>query len=132
MNLDLTPDPAEVVQVEQPRYDAAPIDVQVCGPTNVRELPANGYPGYKTERAVGTAVAVKLMAMEPRRKYAVITATDQDIWISSSQAGAQAGASGSKRIAAVVPYVIGHVHEIWACAVTGSTDIGVESVNWSE
>lgn len=131
--MNITPDPDEVVQAEEP-YEpkTGPIEVTVCGPAETRELPALGYPGYKTEQAVGTTVAVKLLAMEPRRKYATLIAQTQDIYISSTQAGAQAGASGAMRIPAVVPYVIGHAHEVWACAVASTTDIGVESVNWSE
>jgi hypothetical protein len=128
--MNITPDPEEIVQAEDD-YGARPIQVEVCGPTEVRELPASGYPGYKTD-VVGTAVAVRILAMEPRRKYATLLASDGDLWISSTQAGAQAGAGGAMRIPAVVPYVIGHVHEVWACAVSGTTSVGVESVNWSE
>lgn len=128
--MNISPDPDEIVQAEEPYDPHRPINVQVCGPTEVRELPAAGYPGYKTE-TVG-AVGVRLLAMEPRRKYATLIATDGDIWISSSQAGAQAGAGGAMRIPSVVPYVIGHMHEVWACAVSGTTNVSVETVNWSE
>lgn len=130
--MNITPDPDEIVQTEPPEDALIPVRVQVCGPTEVRELPASGYPGYRTETGVGTAVAVRLLAMEPRRKYATLIAQSQDIWLSTSQAGAQAGASGAMRIPAVVPFVIGHLHEVWACAVTGTTDISVETVQWSE
>lgn len=132
MNIDVTPDPDDIVQAEEDDYNSRPIPVSVCGPTEVRELPASGYPGYQTVSAVGTAVAVRLLALEPRRKYATLIAQDQDVWIASSQAGAQAGAGGGMRIPAVLPYVIGHMHEVWACAVAGTTDISVETVNWSE
>jgi hypothetical protein len=131
--VNVSPDPDEIVQDEDDYApgEPAPIKVTVCGPTEVRELPAAGHPGYKTEQ-VGTAVGVKLLAMEPRRKYATLISNDGDLWISSTQAGAQAGAGGAMRIPAVVPYVIGHMHEVWACAVDVETSVGVESVNWSE
>lgn len=132
MNVDITPDPSEIVQAEEPYDSTRPINVTVCGPVETREVPGVGNPGYKTDSAVSATVAVKLLALEPRRKYATIIAQDQDIWISTSQAGAQSGGAGAMRIPAVVPYVIGHAHEVWACAVSGTTDISVETVNWSE
>lgn len=132
MNIDVTPDPDEIVQAEEDDYSVRPVGVTVCGPVQTREVPASGHPGYQTASAVGTAVGVRLLALEPRRKYATLIALDEDVWISTSQAGAQAGAGGAMRIPAVVPYVIGHMHEVWACAVTGTTDISIETVNWSE
>jgi hypothetical protein len=130
--MNVTPDPEEIVQAEEPYDPARPIPMQVCGPVQTRELPAAGYPGYKTEAGVGTALGVKVLAMEPRRKFATITALSQDIWISSSQAGAQAGVGGAMRWPALVPYVVHHLHEVWVCAVVGTTDVSVETVNWSE
>lgn len=130
--MNVTPDPEEIVQAEEEEFPARPIAVSVCGPTEVREVPAAGHPGYRTETSVGTAVGVRLLTLEPRRKYATIIGLNSDLWISTSQAGAQAGAGGAMRIPAVVPYVIGHMHEVWACAVDGTTDISVETVNWSE
>lgn len=132
MNIDVTPGPGEIVQAEEEEFNARPVGVTVSGPVQTREVPASGHPGYQTVSAVGTTVAVRLLALEPRRKYATLLAHDQDMWIATSQAGAQAGAGGAMRIPAVVPFVIGHMHEVWACAVTGTTDIGVETVNWSE
>lgn len=131
MNIDVTPDPEEIVQAEEEEYPTRPIAVSVCGPTQVRELPAVRA-GYKTEQDVGTSVAVKLLAFEPRRKEAYIVALDQDIYISGTQAGAQSGAAGAMRIPAVVPWRIGHLDEVWACAVSGTTGIGVQSDYWSE
>ena len=131
--MNVSPDTDEIVQDEE-RYEPGepkPIAVKLCGTTEVRELPAAGRPGYKTE-SVGATVGVKLLAMEPRRKYATIISNDGDLWISSTQSGAQMGAGGAMRVPAVVPYVIGHMHEVWACSVTGTTSVGVESVNWSE
>lgn len=130
--MNITPDPEEIVQAEEPYDPVKPIGVTVCGPVEVRDLPAIGYPGYKTEVAVGTAIGVKCLAIEPRRQYATITAMSQDIYISNSQAGAQAGVSGAMRWPAVVPYVVRHAHEVWVCAVSGTTDVSVETVNWSE
>lgn len=132
MNLDLTPDPDEIVQAEEPYDPARPIGVTVCGPVQTRELPALAPPGYKTDQAIGTALGVKVLPMDPRRKQATIIAQSQDIWISSSQAGAQSGASGAMRIPAVLPYVITHAHEVWVCAVSSTTDVSAESIYWSE
>lgn len=129
--MNITPDPDDIVQAEEEPYDTRPVAVSVCGPTEVRQLPAAGTPGYKTD-SVGATVAVRLLALEPRRQYATLIAQDQDVWISSSQAGAQSGAAGAMRIPAVVPFVVGHTHEVWVCAVTGTTAVGVESVYWSQ
>ena len=131
MSIDLTPEPEEIVQAEEDDYSLRPLPMYVCGPVGTRELPGR-VPGYKTEQGVGTTVGVKLLPMEPRRKSATIMAIDQDIWISSSQAGAQVGAAGAFRVSAVVPFVIDHMEEVWACAVTGTTDISVASTFWSE
>jgi len=130
--VNITPEPEEIVQAEEPYDPTRPINVAVCGPVQTREVPAAGYPGYKTESGVTATFGVKALALEPRRKYATITALTQDIWISSSQAGAQAGAGGAMRWPAVVPYVVQHMHEVWVCSVTGTTDVSVETVNWSE
>jgi hypothetical protein len=81
---------------------------------------------------VGATVGVRLLALEGRRKYAVLYCLTSDLWISNSQAGAQSGAGGAMRIPAAVPYTIGHMHEVWACTVSGTADVGVETVNWSE
>ena len=132
MNIDVTPEPEEIVQAEEyAQGKAGPIEVAVCGPTEVRELPAVRV-GYKTEQAVGTAVGIKLLAFEPRRKQATIIAQSEDIWIANSQAAAQSGAAGAMRWPAVVPYVITHLDEVWVCAVESTTDIGVASDYWSE
>jgi hypothetical protein len=130
-----TPHPDEIVQDEEQHYvNAAPAPVATCvvGPVNTRELPAAGYPGYKTESGVTSTLGVRVLSMEPRRQGALIVALSQDIWISSSQAGAQAGAGGAMRWPALVPYVVRHMHEVWVCAVASTTDVSVETVNWSE
>ena len=129
MNLELNADPEEIVQAEEP--DAGgPIRVEVCGPTEVRELPAVRV-GYATAQGVTAAAAVKVCAREPRRKQAVIIGQDQDLWISNTQAGAQMGAASAMRWPAVVPYVVTHLEEVWVCAVTGTTDVGVATDYWS-
>lgn len=131
MNLDLTPDGDEIVQSEEYDDGSRPIAVTVCGPTETRELPAVRA-GYRTEQAVGAVVGVRLVPFEPRRKEAYIVPQTQDIWISGSQAGAQSGASGAMRIPALIPWRIGHLDEVWACSVTGATDISVQCDYWSE
>ncbi|MEU0398348.1 hypothetical protein ABZ208_37520 [Streptomyces sp. NPDC006208] len=129
--IDLTPEPEEIVQSEDDDYNLTPIPTTVCGPVGTRELPGIRA-GYKTESGVSSTLGVKLLPLEPRRKSAVLMANDQDIWISGSQAGAQAGASGAFRVSAVVPFTIDHMDEVWACAVSGTTDISVMTTLWSE
>jgi hypothetical protein len=128
--MEMHADPEDIVQGEE-YATALPISVTVSGPTEVRELPAVRA-GYRTEQGVGTTVAVKLLAFEPRRKSALIIAQGQDIYISGSQAGAQTGAAGAARIPTVVPLHIGHLDEVWACAVTGTTDISILCEYWTE
>lgn len=129
--IDLTPEPEEIVQAEPEPLPVVPIATTVCGPVETRELPAVRA-GYATAQGVGTQVAVRLLPVEPRRKAAVIIAQDQDIWISGTQAGAQMGAAAAVRVPAVVPFVIDHLDEVWACAVQSSTDISVMATYWSE
>jgi hypothetical protein len=105
--------------------------VKTCGPVQTRELPAVRA-GYFTTQNVSTAVAVRLLPFEPRRKSAVIVGLTQDIWISGSQQGAQMGASSAFRVPAVVPFVVDNLDEVWACAVSGTTDISVMTNFWSE
>lgn len=131
MNIDVTPQPEEIVQAEEPYEPARPVAVTVCGPTEVRELPAVRA-GYQTVQAIGTLVGVRLLSFEPRRKEAVIMSLTEDIFISGTQAGAQSGASGGMRIPANVPWRIGHLDEVWACAVQNTTDISVQTDYWSE
>lgn len=130
-HIDITPSPDEIVQAEEDDYPLQPIPTTICGPVEVRELPAIRA-GYKTEQAVGVAVAVKLLPLEPRRKSAVIMASSQDIWISSTQAGAQSGASGAFRVSADVAFPIDHMAEVWACSTAETTDISVMTLFWSE
>lgn len=125
-----TAEPDEIGQEEQ-HYQTKPVDVTVCGPVGTRELPALGYPGYRTEQANAT-VGVRLLSIEPRRKNAVIICLSSDLWLSSSQAGAQAGSGGGLRWPAAVPYVADDAHELWVCTVSGTADVGVKTSNWTE
>lgn len=131
MNIDLTSDPQEIVQAEEPYAPALPIAVSQCGPVQTRELPARTA-GYRTEQGVGGTVAVRLLTFEPRRKAALVMAVGQDIWLSGSQAGAMAAAAGAIRVPASVPWPIDHLEEVWAMAVTGTTDISIQSSYWSD
>lgn len=127
----VTADPEDIVQVEEPHDPTRPINVAICGPTEVRELPAVRA-GYRTEQQVSSTVAAKVLAFEPRRKSAVVLALTQDMWISNSQAGAMSGAAGAMRVPALIPWPVTNLDELWACAVTGSTDIGIQAEYWSE
>lgn len=131
MNISTDADPADIVQAEESYDPTRPINVAVCGPTEVRELPAVRA-GYKTDQAVSATLAIKLLPFEPRRKSAVLIALTQDMFISGTQAGAMSGASGALRVPALVPWPISNLDEVWACAVTGTTDIGCQAEYWSE
>lgn len=129
--MEMHADAEDVVQAEEVYDPTRPINVTVCGPTEVRELPAVRS-GYRTETGAGTAVGVRLLGFEPKRKGAVIIALTQDIYISNSQAGAQSAGSGAARIPALVPFPVSHLDEVWACAVSGATDISVITEYWTE
>lgn len=131
MTIDLIPDTEEIVQAEDCGCALSTVPVDIKGPVQTRELPAIRA-GYKTDQSVTTSVGVKILPFEPRRKSAVIMSADQDIWISGSQAGAQAGASGAFRVAVDVAFPIDHMDEVWACTTTGTSDISVMSNFWSE
>jgi hypothetical protein len=129
--MDMHADPEDVVQAEDYLEAGRPVDVAVVGQVETRELPAVRA-GYRTEAAVGAAVGAKILAFEPRRKSAVIVAQSQDIYVGISQAGVQAGTSGAARWPALVPFVVTHLDEVWAIAVTGTTDISVLAEYWTE
>lgn len=130
MTLNLSPDPDEIVQSEEDGHKLQPFPTYVCGPVETRELPAVRA-GYSTEVGVTTTLGVRLLTLEPRRKTAVIIPTE-DIWISSSQAGAASGAAGAVKIPKGLPFEITHMDQVWACAATAPADISVMSVYWSE
>lgn len=129
--MNITPDPEDIVQAEEDDYTRTPEPVVVCGPVETRELPAQRA-GYKTDQGVTATVAVKLLPFEPRRKEAMILPVDQDIWLSGSQAGAQAGAAGAILVPVGTLWPVRHLAEVWACAATGTTDISVASDYWSQ
>lgn len=129
MSIDTTPDPEDIVQVEEPVPAMTPIPVTVEGQVKAREVPAVRA-SYATE-TVSTDIAARLMPFEPRRKSALIVSA-ADVWISDSQAGAQMGASTSFKLAAGSLLRIGHMDEVWACAVTGTADVSVMALFWSE
>ncbi|HEX5566664.1 MAG TPA: hypothetical protein VFY14_06995 [Streptomyces sp.] len=130
MEVDLTPDPGEIVQTEYPPVAERPVVVQIAGPVETRELPAVRA-GYRTEQNVGL-VAVRLLSLEPRRKHAFVLAITGDIWLSSTQAGAMSGAAGSIRVPAGVVWPIAHMDEVWACSADDLTDISIQTDYWSE
>jgi hypothetical protein len=129
--MNLTPEPDEIVQTEEDPYDVRPIAVATCGPVETRELPGIRA-GYKTETGVGTTVAVRILALEPRRKSATVFSVDQAIWIGSSQAAAQAGGSTAFYLPAATRFVIDHMDEVWVCAAAATTSVSVMSTFWSE
>lgn len=129
--MDLNADPEDIVQAEEPYDPTRPINVAVCGQVETRELPAVRA-GYRTEVGVGTAVGVKVLAFEPRRKSAVLIAQSQDVYVGISQAGVQAGTSGSARLPALVPFVVTHLDEVWVCSVASTTDISILAEYWTE
>jgi hypothetical protein len=129
--MDMHADPEDIVQVEEDYGQAAPVQVVVGSAVETRELPAVRA-GYRTESGVTALVGVKLLAFEPRRKSAVVIAQSGDLWLSISQAGAQAGAAGAARLPVGVPLAVGHLDEVWACAVTDSTDVSVLAEYWTE
>lgn len=131
MNIELTPDPDEIVQAEEPEYNARPIPVSACGPVETRELPAVRA-AYKTEQGVGATVAIKLLSLEPRRKKAVIMSDTEPIYISGTQAGAQAGLSGAFLLPADTAFTIDHMDQVWVCATQNTTNVSVMTSFWSE
>jgi hypothetical protein len=131
VSLDLTPEPEEIVQAEDADHPLQPFPVYTCAPVQTRELPGIRA-GYATETGVTTSFGVRLLTMEPRRKSAVILATTQDIWISSSQAGAQSGAAGAFRVPKGLPFTIDHLDQVWCTSTTDTTDVSVLTTYWSE
>ncbi|TFV29500.1 hypothetical protein E4K10_49890 [Streptomyces sp. T1317-0309] len=127
--MEMHMDPEDLVQVENPEPTA--VHVSVAGPVDTRELPAVRS-GFHTEQGVGAAVAVKLLPLEPRRKSALLLAVAQDIWLSGSQAGAQAGAAAAIRVPKGLPWPVASLEEIWACSTTDVTDISVQAEYLSE
>jgi hypothetical protein len=127
-NVDVTPAPAEVVQAE-PDYKLQPIPTYVEGSVETRELPAK-QGGYTTYMDLGLS-GTQILPFEPRRKSATIIATDV-AWIGASQQSVMAGGFGAFLMPAGVPITIGHMDEVWAAPVAGTTDVSVMTTFWSE
>lgn len=130
-SIDTTPEPEEVVQAEEEYVlNTPPIPAIICGPVQTREAPAVRG-SYQTVSNVSTAVGVRLLSYEPRRKSARILAVSGDIWISKTQQGAQMGASGAARIPFNQWVPITNIEELWACSTSGTTDVSVLADFWS-
>lgn len=124
---DFVAEPGEILQEEIPEAPLTPIPTTVESTVRVQELPAKKTTFY-TAASVGTTVGVQLLGRDPRRKQATIIGLSQDIRLGSTQAEAVSGG----RVPAVVPIVIGSMGEIWATAVSSTTDITVIAEYWSD
>lgn len=122
-----SPDVDEVLQ-EEYESKAPPIDVAVCGPVKVQELPVKRST-YQTASAVSTTVGYKILGRDPRRKCATIVGLDYNIRIGASQGEAQHSGAVWPNL---VPLVINGQEEVWACSVGTVTDISIQTEFWSD
>lgn len=130
-HVDMTHDPAEIVQADEPTLPMQPIPVGVTGVVDTREMPGR-LPGYRTEPGVTSSFGVRLLTLEPRRKETIIIPVTTDVWLSATQAGAQVGSAGSIRVPVGAMFPVRHIEEVWACSTGAATDISIATVFWSE
>jgi hypothetical protein len=121
---EMQPDLDDVLQVED--VDTHVIPVKVGEPVETRELPSKRFSARTVP--VGTAAGSKLLANDPRRKFATIIAKTQDIRIGSTQAEAQLSGAW---VPGIVPFLITSVAEIWAIGDGASTDVSVIEEYWA-
>lgn len=118
-------DPGDVLQEQEDRLTVIP--VEVTEPVRSIALPGKRTTFYTVSDVTATT-GVQLLGRDPRRKHATIIGLAQDVILGSTQSNALNGA----RIPAVVPFVISSMDEVWAVAVTSTTDISVIVEFWSE
>ncbi len=121
----LEPSDAELLQEEE-ELKAVPVEINT--PVNTRELPSK-FGSMFTEKAVGTAVAVRILGRDPRRKSAKIIGLSQNLRFGPTQAVAQ---TTGAEWPAIVPMVTDCFDELWVCATTSTTDISVIAEWWAE
>jgi hypothetical protein len=119
------PDDAEVVQVEDGADYTAKVVVE--GPVRTVELPSKSGGMFTVPAVDGNGQ--RLLGRDPRRKQATIVALAQDVRVGGSQA--QASLAGA-RWPANVPLVYSGKDEVWAAAVTATTDVSVIVENWAD
>ncbi|MCA1839936.1 MAG: hypothetical protein LC723_06355 [Actinobacteria bacterium] len=121
---DMAPDLGEVQQVEDPSVHLVP--VEVCGPIEARELPTKRLSARTVP--VGTSAGVKLLSVDPRRKFATIIGRTQDLRIGATQSEAQMTGAW---LPGVVPLQVTTVAELWAIGDGASTDVSVIEEYWA-
>lgn len=119
-------DIAELQPSQETPVSMPPLPVVVDGPAVVREE-SSEFAGIFTVSGVDTTGA-QIVSRDPRRRSFTLWALTDDIRLGRSQA--QARSSG-----AVLPkgqqLTITSVGELWAAAVTTSTDISVVAERWA-
>lgn len=114
----MQPDLDEVMQVENVETHLVP--VKLCEPVETRELPTKRF-SIRTV-PLTTAVGVKLLSADPRRKLARIIARTQDILLGESQTKSQLSGSWIPK-STLLPLT--SITELWAVSDTGPTDVTV-------
>jgi len=127
-NLDLTPDPADIVQAEGPETDP-PVRTCVEGHVRTQELPrqSSGMRGV----TVSVGAAVRLVSADPTRAVARLTPYDGDILMAGSKQEVEGGAPAPYAMGTTV--VLTAADEVWAMAtiMEGATVVSVAQERWA-
>jgi len=131
---EMQPDLEDVLQVEEPAGSETAVKVEQQGPTRSQTLPRKG--GATFTRTIGSSAPTRLLGADPRRFSALINAAD-DIWVAFTKSGVvaaieNADQNGAYRVfGSTVPFPVGAVVEVWACAVTTTARVSIATELWA-
>lgn len=121
----IEPDRSELLQEE---YDTPAIPVCIKDPVRTTELPSR-FAGMRTVPQVTSGAPVQLLFKDYRRKSATINALNANIILGGTQSQADLGGATWP---ANVPLVVTSYEEVWAKAVSTTTDISVIIESWAD
>ena len=128
-NPDFTPEPSEVLQVEEYPAHIPAVPVVVEGPVKSQQLPGIGpwAPGQLTIDAV---TPQQIVGPDPRRKRLVVMAQSASVFLSDSSAGA----AGNRRFRTPVDqrHEFTHTGEVWALGDGGTAIVSWYVEFWTE
>src|SRR4029450_5381036 len=105
-----TPSNAEVLQVEPPESIMVPVPVDVKGPVQTRELPAQSSTARSYDFLATDTAPMKVLNEDPKRKSAVIVGTAAFKFGFSQP---EAAANTAARWPLGIPLQIGHQDQVW-------------------
>ncbi|WP_371591261.1 hypothetical protein [Streptomyces sp. NBC_00470] len=128
---DLQPDVSDILQEEESAPSAVPMCiVDQKAPLRTQALPRKG--GATRTLTVGTTPVRVATADHRRARLQLITAAAANAYrVAFTETGAQDPTTMTVWPGAV-PFESTATTEVWACAVTGTVDLGITAEQWAE